>query len=68
MAQNNFSIATTYHEIKRSIGCYMQRDQIGRFFKNLCNKIRSKRSPNDLQHFGQFWKTSLVCKTVSATL
>ena len=54
MAQNNFSIATTYHEIKRSIGCYKQRDQIGRFFKVLCNKIRSKRSPNDLQHFGQF--------------
>ena len=35
-----------------------QCDQIGRFLKVFGNKISSKRSPNDWQIFGLFWKTS----------
>ena len=38
-------------------------DQIGRFWKVFGNKIYCKRSPNDWQLSGQFWKTSLLCKS-----
>ena len=41
---------------------YEQCDQIGRFLKVLGNRKSSKRSPNDWQLFGLFWKTSLLCK------
>ena len=39
-----------------------QCDQIGRFLKILGDRKSSKRSPNDWQLFGLFWKTSLLCK------
>ena len=41
---------------------HQQCDQIGRFLKVLGNRISSKRSRNDWQLFGLFWKISLWCK------
>jgi len=56
MAQNNFSIATTYHEIKRSIGCYKQRDQIGRFLKFFATKFVAKGARMICNILGNFEK------------
>ena len=43
-------------------GCSNLCNQIKRFFKVLGKKFPIKRSPNDWQLFGLFWKTSLSCK------
>ena len=57
LSQNIISYSNCHFPLFLRIQC----DQIGWFLKVLGDKICSKSSPNDWQHFGQCWKTLLSC-------